>query len=166
MADVKEPENFVKIEHSKGAETTVPIDKKGMEAAVDLVNTQSEVSAEVADLGIEDTEDEKSFSEREDSTKAQQNTHNRSSKKIKSFIHEELSSKQMQKEIIQKVRAEIRRKGKVVFLSYVGLKKISPDRLTAIVARMRKLKNLLFELPGTTKEVLTSLYLKWSRKES
>lgn len=71
--------------------------------------------------------------------------------------------KKMQQQIMQALRYEIRQDERRIFWAYVGIKKISPNRLAVLVAKIRKLKNLLASLLESSKEVLTELYLKWVR---
>ena len=147
---------------SKSFQKTEKVD---VAATADLLTTQAEVAGEVADLGIEDGE---SFSEGESQTKGKQSAAASKQDDIaqtKSHIQPLPIPVVMQKEVASEIRKEIRKEERKVLLVYAGVKKLPPHKLAEVVARIRNLKNVLASLASATKEILTSLYLKWVRKE-
>lgn len=72
----------------------------------------------------------------------------------------------MKKELTKVIRKEIRKQERDVLFAYVGLKKVAPNKLAEMVARLRQLKDLFASILDATTDVVKSLYFKWVRKET
>jgi hypothetical protein len=67
----------------------------------------------------------------------------------------------MQKQVIAKIRHEIRKQEKEILAAYIGWKKIHPNKLAEKVQKLRSLKDLLSSVLDATLETLRGLYAKW-----
>jgi len=165
MSDTKNDSHLEKPE-SQEAKSDSQAKETDVSAATEFMVTQAEISGEIADLGIEDGE---SFGEDESQTKGKQSS---GSRKQEDSAAASIPRFQplpetvvMRKEIAEEIRKEIRKDERKILLAYVGVKKMPPHKLAELVARIRNLKDVLASLISATKEALTSLYLKWVKRE-
>jgi len=169
MSVVKKSENLEKIGKKPSSKPEeINVDK--IEAEAEIGSEMSKISAEVADLGIDSAESEGSgegFSEKKGDKKdfSAGKQQAQTKQDLKAHIPKVVSIRVMQKEVASEIRKEIRKEERKILLAYVGVKKYSPDKLTKMVSKIRNLKDLLGNLLSATKEILSSLYLKWVKKE-
>ncbi|MFH1546216.1 MAG: hypothetical protein ABIE14_02475 [Patescibacteria group bacterium] len=171
---MRESKNHGKVEKSEVSEAaakTEKVDVKKLESeaavGVEAAKFAAEV-AEIAETGVESAESGEGFSEQKGDQKddsAVKKSSQQAQQDLKVHIHTIVSSQKMQKQIAVAIRKEIRKEEQKVLLAYVGIRKYSPHRLAAMVAKIRNLKDLLSSLVDATKEILTGLYLKWVKRE-
>lgn len=173
MTDHQNQGNHEKIEKSSQADST-KAEKVDVQGTANIITHQAEMAGrvgEVADFGVESsesTEGEKGFGEQEDTTKGKTATgvaQTTNTDEIKTHIPAAVPEVQMRREVAHEIRQEIRREERKVLLAYVGIKKMPPNKLAEIVARIRSLRDILAGLIDATKEILVGLYMKWVRKE-
>jgi hypothetical protein len=167
MARVNKEINHEKA-HEKPSAKVEAVDVKG---ATEVIQAAADVSAEVADLGIdsaESAESGESFSEKKGNKKDHsmaKKVQPKTQQDLKAHIHKTIPTKKMKKEVTVAIRKEIRKEERKVLLAYAGIKKYSPHKLAEMIAKVRSLKDLLSSIVDATKEILTGLYLKWVKKE-
>ncbi len=163
------PESHERKEATPKSKQAEKIDVKG---TTEVMITQADVAGELADLNLESSESAESgesFKEGEKQGKAKQGSgatdDDEAVATAHAHIHQLPTPPQMKKEVVRAIRKEIRKEERQVMAAYLGVKKVAPERLTEMVANLRRLKDLLASLLDATTEVIKGLYFKWIKKE-
>jgi hypothetical protein len=147
-----------------------------VKSATELLMNQADVAGATGEImgsieSSESAEASEGFKEGEKQGKAKQGSgssqqDNAAVASAHAHIHPLPPPPKMRKEVTRAIRQEIRKEERKIILAYVGLKKVSPDRLAEMVAQLRQLKDLLASLLDATADILKGLYLKWVRGEA
>lgn len=174
------PQNRQSPEHAAEATPTAATERVDTSRVVDAIEGTL-VSAEFNEFGsaatdildtaeasesAEDAEGEGGFGEGEDQSKGK-NSRGGAAQTTDPvvFVQPLPPPPVMKKAVAAEIRKEIRKQERDVVFVYVGIKKMSPDKLAELVARIRSLKELLASLIEATAEMLKGLYAKWVQKE-
>ena len=64
-------------------------------------------------------------------------------------------------QVLKSIRKEIRKNERAIFLNYIGIRKISPEKLPAMLARLRQLKDLLLTAMKAAGGALRDMYKRY-----